>query len=124
MSDSQPSSPMKKEYDENDLKRERSSDSNRLFVYNLTWDTTWQQVKDYFSNIGPVTFADILREGGPDGRSKGCAVVEFEKNEDAERAINELNGTSLNGRTIYCREDVQVITFLSLHIKIIYKIVI
>ena len=92
----------------NTKKRERAQQHDaptRVFVYNLTWDTRWQDVKDYFSRAGQVAFADVLREGGPEGRSKGCAVVEFESSADAANAIETLNGTELNGRVIYCRED-------------------
>jgi RNA recognition motif-containing protein len=42
---------------------------------------------------------------GPDGRSKGCGLVEFSTPEEAQRAIAELNDTELMGRMIFVRED-------------------
>ena len=42
-----------------------------------------------------VVRADILE--GPDGRSKGCGIIEFADARDATRAVNTLNDTELNG---------------------------
>jgi RNA recognition motif-containing protein len=42
---------------------------------------------------------------GPDGRSKGCGIVEYTTPEDAQRAIAELNDTELMGRMVFVRED-------------------
>ena len=61
--------------------------------------------QDYFSRVGSVKFADVLREGGPGSRSKGCGIVEFETPEEAAAAIQQLNHTELNGRQIFVRED-------------------
>ena len=47
--------------------------------------------------------ADVLH--GPDGRSKGCGLVEYSAPEEAQRAIQELNDTELMGRMIFVRED-------------------
>lgn len=40
----------------------------------------------------------------PDGRSKGCGVVEYASSSDAQRAIAELSNQTLNGRMVYIRE--------------------
>lgn len=72
---------------------------------NLPYRYSWQDLKDYFAKVGTVRYANILREGGPGSRSKGCGIVEFETAEEAARAIQELNNTEIGGRNIFVRED-------------------
>lgn len=79
--------------------------ARRVYVGNLSWTTTWQDLKDHFSQIGPVKYADVLREAGPGSRSKGCGVVEYSTPEEAAASIQQLNHSELNGRTIFVRED-------------------
>jgi arginine/serine-rich splicing factor 4/5/6 len=55
--------------------------------------------------VGTVKYADVLREGGPGSRSKGCGIVEFETPEQAAAAIQHLNHADLDGRQIFVRED-------------------
>lgn len=59
--------------------------------------------QDYFGSIGTVLYADVIR--GPDNRSKGCGIVEFENPEDAMSAIQTLNDSEFDGRVIFVRED-------------------
>lgn len=77
--------------------------NKRLYVNNLSWETRWQDLKDHFKTIGPVTRADILEQAN--GRSKGCGIVEYQLPMDARRAVEALNNSELNGRIIYVRED-------------------
>ncbi|KAK9837136.1 hypothetical protein WJX81_005720 [Elliptochloris bilobata] len=79
--------------------------ARRIYVSNLSFKTTWTGLKDHFKAAGPVAFADILRESGPEGRSKGCGIVEFETAESAAEAINTLHLSELDGREVYVRED-------------------
>ncbi|KAL1507865.1 hypothetical protein AB1Y20_007473 [Prymnesium parvum] len=77
----------------------------RIFVEGLSYETTWQTLKDHFKDAGfPTIYASVSydKEGR---RSKGCGVVEFEHAEAAERAIAEMTGSSLDGFAINCRED-------------------
>ncbi|CAL8464736.1 g4271 [Coccomyxa elongata] len=91
-------------------KRERNENggvirvARRIYVSNLTWRTSWQDLKDHFKQAGNVAYVDILREGR-DGRSKGCGIVEFETAEEAAEAINTLHLSEIDGREIYVRED-------------------
>lgn len=62
-----------------------------------------QDLKDHFSGVGRVRFADVLREAGPGSRSKGCGIVEFESAEEAAEAIQQLNDSELGGRKIWIR---------------------
>lgn len=77
--------------------------ARRVYVGNLAWKTTWQDLKDHFSAVGEVRFADVLRDGGM--RSKGCGIVEFENAESAKIAIETLNHSMLDGRQVFVRED-------------------
>ncbi|EKX39611.1 hypothetical protein GUITHDRAFT_160003 [Guillardia theta CCMP2712] len=75
----------------------------RVYVGNLSWECKWQDLKDHMRTAGNVLHADVMT--GPDGRSKGCGLVEFSSPEEAVRAIQELNETELMGRMIFVRED-------------------
>ena len=70
---------------------------------NLAYEVAWQDLKDHFRPCGTVIHADVLK--GPDGRSKGCGIVEFADSRDAEDAIEEKNETEIMGRKIFVRED-------------------
>jgi RNA recognition motif-containing protein len=74
----------------------------RLFVGNLSYRTSWQNLKDHFRPVGNVLYADVLMDSYG---SKGCGIVEFESVEEAERAVHELNDSMLDGRKIFIRED-------------------
>ena len=73
-----------------------------LYVGNLSWDVTWQDLKDHFKQCGHVVRANILE--GADGRSKGCGLVEYGDTRDAQRAIATLTDTELKGRQIFVRQ--------------------
>ncbi|PRW60040.1 RNA binding isoform C [Chlorella sorokiniana] len=79
--------------------------ARRIFVGNLSWQTSWQDLKDHFGTVGRVVFADVLREDGPGSRSKGCGIVEYETPDEAAAAILELHDSELGGRKIWVRED-------------------
>jgi len=75
----------------------------RLYVGNLAYTVAWQDLKDHFKAVAPVVRANIL--AGPDGKSKGCGIVEFESPSGATEALYRLNNTTINGRVIHVRED-------------------
>jgi len=77
--------------------------SRRVYVGNLSWDVAWQDLKDHMRQAGEVVFAEVMSE--PDGRSKGCGIVEFATAAEAEEAISTLTDTDLKGRMIFVRED-------------------
>jgi len=85
---------------------EDESRSRRVYVGNLAWEVTWQDLKDHMRGLGDgceVTRADVLLTH--DGRSKGCGLVEFATAEGARRAVLMMNDTELMGRQIFVRED-------------------
>jgi len=75
----------------------------QVFVRNLPWRYTWQDLKDKFKGAGRVVRADIMTESS--GRSKGCGTVMFETPEDAAHAISMFNGALVDGREIDVRMD-------------------
>lgn len=76
----------------------------RVFVNNLSWECTWQDLKDHFGQVGTVLYADVLVDDRTN-RSKGCGIVEFDRPEEALNAITTLSNTELKGRPITVRED-------------------
>lgn len=76
--------------------------TNRVFVGNLSWDTTDDILVSVFDQYNVVS-AQVQHQ--PSGASKGWALVEFGTTEDASRAIEDLNGAELDGRDILCRVD-------------------
>jgi len=84
--------------------KDKVVDKNRVYVGNLSYRTTSEELKAYFLTVCPgVTHAEVISY--PNGRSKGCGLVEFKSASEAEKAIKELNNTELGTRKIFIRED-------------------
>jgi len=75
-----------------------------VYVGNIAWNVTWQDLKDHFKSAGTVLHADVMAEADT-GRSKGCGLVVFANARDAENAIATLHDSELKGRQIFVRED-------------------
>merc|ERR1712146_460814 len=75
------------------------SNSKRVFVGNLSWDVSWQDLKDHMRKAGDVVHADVLKRR--DGKSSGGGIVEYATAREAKNAMAELNDTDLNGRMIF-----------------------
>lgn len=75
----------------------------QLYVGNLSYDTTWRDLKDHFKQAGEVVRADV--KFSDNGRSKGFGIVRFASPEDAEAAIAKLSGVELDGRPLEVRLD-------------------
>ncbi len=71
----------------------------RLYVGNLPYQLTVDELKDFFVGAGNVTDAAIITDRDS-GRSKGFGFVEFANDEDANRAQSMFNGSQLKGRTL------------------------
>jgi len=76
--------------------------TNRVFVGNLSWDTPDDVLVKIFADYNIVS-AEVQLQ--PSGQSKGWALAEFGSSEDAQGAIQAMNGAELDGREIICRED-------------------
>ena len=77
--------------------------NNKLFVGSLSWDTTDQTLGDFFAQCGSVSSAKVLTDRET-GRSRGFGFVEMGSSEEAQKAVSELNGKELDGRTINVSE--------------------
>ena len=76
--------------------------STRIFVGNLSYQTTENQLNDLFSEVGEVQSATIVTDRDT-GRSRGFAFIEMEQ-DAATKAIERFNGVELNGRNINVNE--------------------
>ena len=77
--------------------------SMKLYVGNLSFQSSSQDLEDLFAGIGAVESATVV-EDRETGRSRGFGFVEMANQEDGEKAIAELNGTDFNGREIKVNE--------------------
>lgn len=77
--------------------------AKKLYVGNLPYGATDQTLRDLFAGVGSVSSATIIIDK-MSGRSKGFGFVEMENDDDAQKAINDLNGTEYEGRKIVVNE--------------------
>lgn len=75
----------------------------KLFVGGLSWDTTDDSLKNFFAAAGTVTSAKIITDKFS-GKSRGFGFVEMGSDDEAKKAIAELNGKTLDGRAIVVNE--------------------
>ena len=73
--------------------------AKKLFVGSLSWDTNDEGLNAAFSPFGEISEAIVISDRYT-GRSRGFGFVTFEDDEAADKAIEALNGTELDGRTI------------------------
>ena len=77
--------------------------SKKLFVGNVAWSASEDDLHNLFSQHGEVEDLIILKDKFTN-RSKGFGFVTFVNDEDANKAISELNGYNLNGRDLVVNE--------------------
>lgn len=75
----------------------------KLYVGNLPFSADKQTLQDTFSRCGTVDSVNLITDRDT-GRSKGFAFVEMSSNDEGRKAIQELNGSSLDGREIKVNE--------------------
>jgi len=75
----------------------------KLYVGNLPYSTDQQSLESTFGNCGTVDSVNVITDRDT-GQSKGFAFVEMSSDSEAQKAIQELNGTSLDGREIKVNE--------------------
>jgi RNA recognition motif-containing protein len=75
-----------------------------IYVGNLSWSMTDDDLSNLFSQYGSVTSAKILKEKNT-GRSKGFGFVEMEDDEAAKTAIATLNESEVQGRKLIVNES-------------------
>ncbi len=72
---------------------------SKLYVGNLPYTATEDELKSIFSQAGTVTSVAIIKDRET-GRSKGFAFVEMSNADEAQKAINLLHGKSMGGRDL------------------------
>jgi len=80
-----------------------SGNSKRVYVGNLTFDCTGEELELHMAHVGKVQSVEILTSAS--GRSRGAGLVEYESAEVAASAIASLNRSELHGRVLQVRED-------------------
>lgn len=77
--------------------------SIKLYVGNLSYQVTEKDLEEYFQGQGKVLSAFVIKDKFS-GQSKGFGFVEMEDSTDGQKAIKELNGKELQGRSIVVNE--------------------
>ena len=77
--------------------------AKKLYVGNLSFQTTSQDLQDFFAQAGTVESASVIQDRDT-GQSKGFAFVEMSTDEEAAAAIEQFNGKELDGRMLKVNE--------------------
>ncbi|MEW6587129.1 MAG: RNA-binding protein [Nitrospirota bacterium] len=77
--------------------------SKKIYVGNLPYSATEDDLRQMFEKVGEVQSVRILTDAAT-GRSRGFGFVEMTSDEEADKAINQLNGAALMERTLTVSE--------------------
>lgn len=77
--------------------------STKLYVGNLSFNTTTQDLETMFGELGTVQSTNII-EDRDTGRSRGFGFIEMSSEEEAQSAISTLNGKDVDGRALTVNE--------------------
>ena len=75
-----------------------------IYVGNLPYSVTDGELQDLFAQFGEVTSARVISDRET-GRAKGFGFVEMRDSAEANKAIEALNGTDMNGRALRVNES-------------------
>ena len=70
-----------------------------IYVGNLSYQSTEDELRDLFAEFGDVVSAKLIVDKFT-GQSKGFGFVEMSNNSEAQKAMDELNGRDVNGRNV------------------------
>lgn len=76
----------------------------KLYVGGLSFKTNDQELNEYFSQIGEVESAIIIKDKFDNSRSRGFGFVEFKNDDDAKKAMSEFNDKDFMGRKLMISE--------------------
>lgn len=77
--------------------------ATKLFIGSLPWAVNDQELEDLFKDFGTIVSAKVIMDR-ESGRSKGFGFVEYADDDAAKAAMEKLNGSDLQGRTIVVSE--------------------
>uniref|UniRef100_A0A8C1SID1 Polyadenylate-binding protein n=1 Tax=Cyprinus carpio TaxID=7962 RepID=A0A8C1SID1_CYPCA len=77
----------------------RAKEFTNVYIKNFGEDMDDDKLKDIFSKYGSAMSIRVMTD--ENGKSRGFGFVSFERHEDAQRAVDEMNGKELNGKLIY-----------------------
>uniref|UniRef100_A0A672N748 Polyadenylate-binding protein n=1 Tax=Sinocyclocheilus grahami TaxID=75366 RepID=A0A672N748_SINGR len=77
----------------------RAKEFTNVYIKNFGEDMDDDKLKDVFSKYGTAMSIRVMTD--ENGKSRGFGFVSFERHEDAQRAVDEMNGKELNGKFIY-----------------------
>jgi polyadenylate-binding protein len=93
---------------------EKAKKFTNVYIKNFGEDLGDEKLKEVFSKFGKITSYKVVKDrdvrgdepddmmdAGPDGKNKGFGFVSFEDSESAEKAVDELNGVEMFGKTLY-----------------------
>ncbi len=75
----------------------------KLYVGNISFDTTEQDLEELFAEAGTVESANIINDRDS-GRSRGFGFVEMSSKQEGNDAIEQFNGKEINGRSLVVNE--------------------
>ena len=75
----------------------------KIYVGNLSFNTSNQDLNELFGSIGTVESANII-EDRETGRSRGFGFIEMASDDEGQKAISELNGKEIDGRQLKVNE--------------------
>ncbi len=77
--------------------------STRIYVGNLAYQTTSEDLSELFGQVGEVASASVVQDRET-GRSRGFGFVEMSNRDEAETAIEQFNGADFQGRNLTVNE--------------------
>uniref|UniRef100_A0A8C1TLW2 Polyadenylate-binding protein n=1 Tax=Cyprinus carpio TaxID=7962 RepID=A0A8C1TLW2_CYPCA len=77
----------------------RAKEFTNVYIKNFGEDMEDETLREIFSKFGPALSIRVMTDDG--GKSRGFGFVSFERHEDAQRAVDEMNGKELNGKQVY-----------------------
>ncbi|XP_032356182.1 polyadenylate-binding protein 4 [Etheostoma spectabile] len=77
----------------------KAKEFTNVYIKNFGDDMEDEQLKEVFDKYGKTLSVKVMKD--PTGKSRGFGFVSYEKHEDANKAVEEVNGTELNGKTVF-----------------------
>ncbi|XP_015248565.1 polyadenylate-binding protein 4 isoform X2 [Cyprinodon tularosa] len=77
----------------------KAKEFTNVYIKNFGDDMDDERLKELFEKYGKTLSVKVMADSS--GKSRGFGFVSFEKHEDANKAVEEMNGTELNGKTVF-----------------------